>query len=575
MWVFVAGSFLVLALASAWLARLSFASVRTYLDNVAPDGEVETYDGRFHGRVVRDLGRLAWLFAGLSVLSFAVRRSLSGAKGAQVKAMPEFRSGIRNTWYSLFHRSSSTHLRFVLGLIVLGSILRILQLSAPITYDEAFTYVQYASRPFHILLADYSYPNNHILHSLLVKLCTKLFGLHLWSLRLPALIAGILVMPVFYVFVRVMFNRYIALIALGLVASSGALIEYSALARGYSITWLCYVSALLLGRHFAKTNNPVSAVLMALVCAIGMWAVPTKIFAVLAIYIWLVIYLMVKYRHSLNKRFAILGISLGLFVVFTVVFYLPVMTVHGPAQLFHHPTMGDNSWSSFLNTHQERSFDLWAYFNDTSTTWVSLLGVVGLLYAAYISTKFRNLAFALFMGAVPLTTIQCMVGPPRVWTYTLFILHLSSAIALFYLLKFVQEKVYPAFAKRMRTAITTVIVVIGMSFLGMRGIQGRIERFPEAELASTWFNGILHRGDRVLVDFPWEAPVEFHFMAAGLGRGPLFVEPTPGHALYVLVGPGDGQTLELVLTHHRYEGVTEEKLEKVQDWRRLEIYSAK
>lgn len=97
----------------------------------------------------------------------------------------------------------------------------------------------------------------------------------------------------------------------------------------------------------------------------------------------------------------IFGISLGLFVVFTVVFYLPVMTVHGPAQLFHHPTMGDNSWSSFLNTHQERSFDLWAYFNDTSTTWVSLLGVVGLLDAAYISTKFRNLAFALFMGAVP------------------------------------------------------------------------------------------------------------------------------------------------------------------------------
>lgn len=132
-----------------------------------------------------------------------------------------------------------------------------------------------------------------------------------------------------------------------------------------------------------------------------------------------------------------------------------------------------------------------------------------------------------------------MVGPPRVWTYTLFILHLSSAIALFYLLKFVQEKVYPAFAKRMRTAITTLnSLSSACPSSGMRGIQGRIERFPEAELASTWFNGILHRGDRVLVDFPWEAPVEFHFMAAGLGRGPLFVEPTPGHALYVLVGPG-------------------------------------
>jgi hypothetical protein len=42
--------------------------------------------------------------------------------------------------------------------------------------------------------------------------------------------------------------------------------------------------------------------------------------------------------------------------------------------------------------------------------------------------------------------------------------------------------------------------------------------------------------------------------------------------VYVLVGPGDGQTLQEVLSRHRYEGVVQKPLTKLKDWRRLEIY---
>ncbi|MBL8003032.1 MAG: glycosyltransferase family 39 protein [Flavobacteriales bacterium] len=572
MWTLLAVG-LVLAAAGAWaLSRLSFTPVRAYLDAQASDGEVETYDRAFHARVLRNLRWLSAAFAGAGVLLFAARKRMPTAPKDPAGAWGAFRADVGRVIGEAVKRSSRMHLLLVLAIMLVGTALRLVHLWDPITYDEAFTYVQYASKPYHILLSDYSYPNNHVLHTALARLSTELFGVHRWSLRLPALLAGVLVMPLFYLFVRAMFNRYIALIALAFVASSGGLIEYSALARGYSLTWLFYVLALLLGRHLAKTNNWVSAVLTGLSCALGMWAVPTMIYALIAIHAWLLFYLLGAYRHTVGERLSMVLLSFGVSLVLTSLFYLPVITVHGAAQLVHHPTMGDNTWSAFVQTHQDRALDLWVYLTDTAMPWISLLGLAGIVYAAYISSKYRALLLALLVGAVPMTIVQCMVAPPRVWLYLLFMLHLSSAIGIFYLLKFVQEKVWPSLAKRARSAVAAMVVLLGMGFLGMRGIADRMERYPEAILAADWFPGILKPEDRILVDFPWEAPVEFEFLARGLGREPLFRPITAGTTIYVLVSPADGQTPQSVETHYGHEGITVGELDKLQDWRRLEVY---
>jgi len=507
-----------------------------------------------------------------ALLDRAVGRRRSAAPAETLGAWAAFRRDLGRALGDVRKRTSKAHMRLVWSIVLVGTALRVAQLFLPITYDEAFTYVQYASKPYAVLLSDYSYPNNQVLHTALVRLSTGLFGVHLWSLRLPALLAGVVVMPLFYLFVRAMFNRYIALIALAFVAGSGGLIEYSALARGYSLTWLFYVVALLLGRHFAKTNNWVTAVLIGVSCALGMWAVPTMVHALIAIYGWLALYLVGAYRNTVGQRMSLLVMSLVVALGLALLLYMPVISVHGVAALINHPSMGDSSWANFLRTHQDRALDLWAYFTDTAAAPISLLGMGGLLYAAYISSKYRALLLALILGAVPLTMLQCVVAPPRVWLYTLFMLHLSSAIALFYLLKFVQDKFWPALAKRIRSAVAAVVVLIGMGYLGMRGIQDRLERFPEAAYAAEWFTGILRPGDRVVVDFPWEAPVEFQFIAKGLGRDPLFTAHRPGGAVYVLVGPGDGQTPASVASHYGHEGISVKQLDKLQDWRRLEVF---
>jgi hypothetical protein len=372
-----------------------------------------------------------------------------------------------------------------------------------------------------------------------------------------------------------MFNRYIALMAMSLVAASGALIEYSALARGYSLTWLFMVCAMLAGRYFAKSNNIVGALLVAVFNTLGMWVVPTMIYAAIGCYIWLLLYLMTNYDTSLRRRLVRLAISLVAFIVLTATVYTPVVIVHSVDQLLHHPTMGENTWESFVSTHQDKAFELWAYFNDTSATLISLLGFVGLIYAAYISGKYRIMLIALVLGAVPFTIIQSMVGPPRIWTYILFNLHMSSAIALFYGLKFIEEKVYAGFSKRFRTVLASMLILAGMGWLGISGAKDRIDRDYDAGLAADWFHGILQPEDRILTQFPNEAAFEFQLMANGNDRRSVHLGPGPGGRLFALVGPADGQTLETVLQHNGMERLDTTTFAKVKDWKTLEIFAAR
>lgn len=487
-------------------------------------------------------------------------------------ALGAFGVDLRRGLAKLFKRTSDAHMRVVLLLIVAGAVLRVLALRWPVMHEEAMAFTGFAARSWEAVFGDLGHPSNNVFHTALMRLSTLAFGTHLWSVRLPALVAGILVMPLFYVFVRSMFNRYIALITLGLVAGSGCLVEYSAIGQGHSLSWLCYLCALLLGRHLARTNNVVSAVLMGFASALAMWSVPTALFAVVAVHLWVFVQLSVKYRGSLNRRLLMLLFSAVLAFGGALLLYMPVISRHGLLTLFHPPVEGEHSWSGFLATHQDRAYDLWAWINDTAATWLSFLGFVGLLFAVYISSKFRQLVITLVLGAVPLVTLLFRVGDPWEWGYVLFLLHLSSGIALFYLLKLVQEKLVTGLSKRLRTVAAALVMFALFGTLGMRGINGRIERFPEAAYATAWFGGILKPGDRVLVEHPWEAPLAFHLRAAGMDTGPLSADQAGATGVYVLVGPADGQTLPSVLAHFPDARLDPARMVKVQDWRRLEIY---
>ena len=55
------------------------------------------------------------------------------------------------------------------GILLCGLILRVGSLNDPISYDEAYNAVEFASRSWWAAISDYSLPNNHIFHTLLVR----------------------------------------------------------------------------------------------------------------------------------------------------------------------------------------------------------------------------------------------------------------------------------------------------------------------------------------------------------------------------------------------------------------------
>ena len=485
--------------------------------------------------------------------------------------MAQFRSDVRKGWTDLGSLTSRSHKQLVGAIILVGAAFRISQLWRPITYDEAFTCTFYATRSAGFILSDYTSPANQLFHTLLMKWAMGLFGTHLWSIRLPALVAGVAVLPLFYVFVRAMFNRYVAVLSLAFVAGSGALIEYSALARGYSLTWFFMIAASLAGRHLVKRNNGVSAALVAVFCAFGMWSAPAMIYPALAIYIWLALYLSTLYDTSLNRRLIGVLLSFVLFAVLSTLAYLPVIITHSLDHLLHHPMLGENAWSSFVQTHQDKAFELWVFFNDTAATWVSLLGFIGLGYSVYISTKYRILLIALLLSSVPLVLIKSAVGAPWTWTFVLFNLHMGSGLALFYLLKFIQEKVYAGFSKRMRTTLASGVVLFGMGWFGLHLGQDRVARFDDVAAAVDWFNGALRPGDSVHVLDPNDAPFRFYLLEAGLDAS-VTNAPASSGLMYALVSPGKGQTVGSVLLGDRSVAADSSAMVKVKDWPGLELW---
>jgi len=110
-----------------------------------------------------------------------------------------------------------------------------MEINKSIAYDEAYTFIHFASREFKHILADYSAPNNHIFHTILVGISYRLFGGQAWALRLPAFIAGCLIVPAMYITTRRFFSSAQALAASALIAVMPWFITYSVNARGYTM----------------------------------------------------------------------------------------------------------------------------------------------------------------------------------------------------------------------------------------------------------------------------------------------------------------------------------------------------
>lgn len=174
------------------------------------------------------------------------------------------------------------------AVVVVAAALRWRWLGQPIRYDEAVTWLEYASWPLPEALSRYDLPNNHLLHTLLAHLSTDVLGPGVRPLRLPAYLAGVLTVPATWALGRRLHGARAGLLAAALVAVSPVLVLFSTNARGYAIVVLAFLGLALLAAELRRRSSSLLWAAFAVTAALAGWTMPAALYPAVAAGVWIV-----------------------------------------------------------------------------------------------------------------------------------------------------------------------------------------------------------------------------------------------------------------------------------------------
>jgi hypothetical protein len=243
-------------------------------------------------------------------------------------------------------KDSRVHVAACIALMLFAIVIRLVHINQPMRGDEAWTFMEFVLRPISDVMSNYTIPNNHILHTLLVKFSTAIFGNAEWAIRLPVFIAGVLLVPATYVAARALTDRNAALFAAALVAALPGVVLYSTNARGYSMICLAFMVLIILANAQADADSTRRWIGFAVVVALGAYTIPVMLYPAGVVCLWL---LMERWRRQgiegLRRLIPRMTAALVLTGVLTLLVYAPVLLRSGPESLVGNPYVTPHTWS--------------------------------------------------------------------------------------------------------------------------------------------------------------------------------------------------------------------------------------
>lgn len=450
-------------------------------------------------------------------------------------------------WRDAWRSESSGHRRAIIAVVVIGAALRLLHLWQPIRYDEAVTWMYFARHDWARALSTYTYPNNHLLHTALVKASAMVLGSEPWVLRLPALFAGLLVLPASWATIHSLYGSRAALIALPLVATSGGMILYSTNARGYMLVVLAFLLLLLCARRILAGRQDWIA--LALVGALGLWTVPTMLLPLGAVLVWLGLSLFVENRASQLRK---LLVTAGVTVALALLLYAPVISREGLAAITRNRFVAPIAWLEFFRLMPESiigALSSWSLGVPPVISVVFLLcAAVALRRHASVTTTRVGLPLAVFVWCCWLLVVNHRPPFSRVWLWLMPLVAALSAAGVVLLLDR-----WPARTRAISQRLPIVSVAMALLLGGSVALSRAVFRstdtgtYQDAAAATELLRGVVRDGDRVIAAIPTNAPLQYHMHRAGLDSTLLLRDERTATRLIVVVDPLEGQRYQDVV----------------------------
>jgi hypothetical protein len=477
------------------------------------------------------------------------------------------------------------------GITLIGFILRLIDLNKSIAYDEAYTFIHFASRPFKHILADYSAPNNHIFHTILVGISYRLFGGQAWVLRLPAFMAGILMIPAMYMVARRFFSAYQALAAAGLVAVIPLFINYSVNGRGY--TMLVLFALLLANFAGILVTRPSKLALLAftLTAALGFYTIPIFLYPMAGISLWvLATYLFQNEpRQEGTPRIRKLGVFLGaclLAGLLTLVLYSPVIIFgSGLSSIIGNEIVKSLSWSTFVENLDPRllkAWNKWMIGISPTFEYVFLGGfLISVLFYRKVSNQKFPLQVCLALAVAILLVLQRVSPLPRIWIYLEAFYLMFSAAGLVWLVEVLLHTIAGAVRTEriLSFAIPLTFIAVMTNMLVDRA-QNPVfldrDLLPEA-YAANYLAGHLKPEDTIVATGPVDIQTAYYLSLHGISFDRFYKRDHPveiQNALVMLRENSKHKTPESVVEFFKLdEDLDLSAAELVFEYASVQIYS--
>ena len=558
LWALLLSFCLLLAVFSLGISLLPFSIIKAVIDSLASDGLVESFSQSSMRTALPAIRLFGWLCTSLA-LGIVLLRSKTQSVLAEMLdrfSWKNLSSDLRQIFgISLGDRKNRLYLAALLIVTLLALLIRLVFISRPMRHDEAYTFIAFASRSLGVVISDYHLPNNHVFHTLLVYLAYHLLGNQPWIIRLPALVAGVLVVPATYWVGNRFYNRNTAIVSAALVASSSPFIGYSTNARGYSLLSLFALLVLALGVHVKEKNNLIAWILIVSLSALGFYTNPTMLYPFGILMTWLLVSALLKdVSLAYSPRFIYYLLSAGICVaLLTILLYAPILIFSGLDNLVGNSIVASLSWEDFQQSIWVRAQNTWEDWTAGVPLFMTMLLVIGTIISLVFHRRLSPHRLPLQIAAViwiAITLILQRVAPwPRIWLFLLplFIIWASAGLTYMFHLATRERLAF----ENGYLAILGVVILLPVFLLATFSINPPYpaQTIGIEEEITRYLKDYLQPGDVVAAVSPMRAQVGYYFSAYDIPDDFFYDHQSEFDRAIVLVNEKHDQTLESVIEH--------------------------
>lgn len=435
----------------------------------------------------------------------------------------------------------------LLAIVLSGALVRCWAVGQPMRHDEAVSYLDFVGRSWWTAISSYPSPGNHLLYTVAAKLASAIGGAAPWALRLPALVAGIALIPLTYAVGRTLFTRGAALLGSGLVAAATPLILYSANARGYAFVVAAYLVLLLIGAHIRDDGpTPGRWAAFAAVAAAGLSTMPLMLYPLAAAALWLGLAVFVARTGRQWRTLCGLAVSLAAAAVLAAAAYTPIIAANGFAALAANRFVVPSAWPEFyarLVPSLGRAFSTWGrpYPVDVAVV-LGAAAVIAALRSPRHSREGVSVLLAAYVASAGLLLLNHRVPPMRAWLWILPVAALAVGTVVDHLIRRPRLARLVPYLPGIAAATAAAGIVWGLAtnalgefhdtgvFAGAR---------PIAQLLATQ----TEPGDRVVAAGMARAPLRYYMQRVGADTGLLSTPPSLATREVIVLNATYGQTV--------------------------------